>query len=72
MEHNAVMRPLHDLESAGVEISQVKCAPDGSLDPHLIEREVRQNTRMIVVNHASNVSGTILPIKEAGEIVISL
>lgn len=66
MEHNSVMRPLLDLASSGVEFTRLKCGADGTLDPALIEPAVQSRTRLIVLNHASNVCGTILPIHEAG------
>lgn len=68
MEHNAVMRPLNDLKDNGVEVSRVQCFLDGTMDPGMIEGLIQPNTRMIVMNHASNVCGTILPIREAGSI----
>jgi cysteine desulfurase/selenocysteine lyase len=68
MEHNAVMRPLHALERGGVELTQVACAPDGALDPTQVEAAICPNTRLIVLNHASNVCGTILPVAEVGQI----
>ncbi len=68
MEHNAVARPLHTLEQTGVEVSVVQCAPDGSLDPRGVELAVRDNTRMICMLHASNLTGTIMPVEEVGRI----
>jgi len=68
MEHNAVMRPLHDLQQKGVEFTQVPCESDGTLEPDQVEKAIRPNTRLIALNHASNVCGTILPIREVGEI----
>jgi cysteine desulfurase family protein len=68
MEHNSVMRPLRHVESKGVDLAVVPCSPAGSLNPEDVERAVRQNTRLIISNHASNVTGTILPIAEVGEI----
>ena len=69
MEHNSVMRPLRALERAGsVEIEVVACSSEGFLDPWALESAVKPRTRMIVLNHASNVVGTVLPIAEAGEI----
>lgn len=68
MEHNSVMRPLRALERDGVEVTVVRCSPEGLLDPTDIEKAIKPNTRMIALNHASNVVGTILPISEAGEI----
>ncbi len=66
MEHNAVMRPLRNLEAIGVEITRVACTIQGILDPIDIEKEIKNNTRLVVINHASNVCGTILPIHEIG------
>ncbi len=66
MEHNSVMRPLRDLEKKGIEVSIIPCSSEGKLDPQELEKRIQSNTRMIVLNHASNVTGTLLPIKEAG------
>ncbi len=68
LEHNSVMRPLRALERKGVEVSVMNCAANGSLDPGDIERAVRPYTRLIVLNHASNVVGTVLPVAEVGRI----
>ena len=69
MEHNSVMRPLRALEQAGsVEVEVVACSSGGFLDPSDLESAIKPHTRMIVLNHASNVVGTILPIAEVGEI----
>jgi cysteine desulfurase / selenocysteine lyase len=68
MEHNAVMRPLRALEAQGVEITVLPCRPDGTLDPAALEPAIRPRTRLIACNHASNVCGTILPIRELGAI----
>ncbi|MDH7487195.1 MAG: aminotransferase class V-fold PLP-dependent enzyme [Anaerolineae bacterium] len=68
MEHNSVMRPLRALERQGVEVTVVRCSPQGFLDPADVERALRPNTALIVLNHASNVAGTLLPVREAGAI----
>lgn len=68
MEHNSVMRPLRAMEIKGVEISVVACSTEGVLGPQDLEDAIRPNTRLIVLNHASNVVGTLLPIGEAGRI----
>ena len=68
LEHNSVMRPLRALEKKGVEVSVVNCAADGSLDPGDIERAIRPYTKLVVLSHASNVVGTILPVAEVGRI----
>lgn len=68
VEHNAVMRPLRQLEREGVDVTVLPCSPQGFLDPATIEPAIRANTVMIVLNHASNVVGSLLPIVEAGRI----
>ncbi|MBI3583470.1 MAG: aminotransferase class V-fold PLP-dependent enzyme [Nitrospinae bacterium] len=68
MEHNAVMRPLKRLEKEGISKTVVKCSKEGFLNPKDIEKEIKSNTKLIVITHASNVTGTILPIREVGEI----
>jgi cysteine desulfurase family protein len=64
IEHNAVMRPLRALEREGVRVAVVPCARDGSLDLSALRDALRPGARLVVVNHASNVVGTILPIAE--------
>lgn len=71
MEHNSVMRPLRVLERSGVELTVAGWAPDGTLDPHEIERAIRPNTRLIVLTHASNVVGTVLPVAAVGRLARS-
>ena len=66
IEHNAVMRPLRALEARGVELTVVPCSEQGQLDPADIEAALRPDTTLIVLNYASNVVGTILPIADVG------
>lgn len=66
MEHNSVMRPLRALEREGVEVTVVPCSPEGMLDPQAVLAALRPDTRLVVLNHASNVTGTILPVAEVG------
>ncbi|HDQ70751.1 MAG TPA: aminotransferase class V-fold PLP-dependent enzyme [Chloroflexi bacterium] len=68
MEHNSVMRPLRALEQAGVKLTVVPCSPAGFLDPAGVEAAIRPNTIMVALNHASNVTGSILPVAEVGRI----
>jgi len=68
VEHNSVMRPIRALERRGLEVTVVPCAQDGTLDSQRVEDAIRENTAMIVLNHASNVVGTILPVTEVGAI----
>ncbi|MDY6934379.1 MAG: aminotransferase class V-fold PLP-dependent enzyme [Spirochaetota bacterium] len=68
MEHNSVMRPLREMERRGVELSVVECSPNGELDPQDIKSSIKNNTRAIYLTHASNVTGTIMPIAEVAQI----
>ncbi|MBT9139794.1 MAG: putative cysteine desulfurase [Dehalococcoidia bacterium] len=70
MEHNAVVRPLSRLaREENVLVEQLECAKDGTLDLLKLRRALRPSTRLVVLTHASNVTGTILPVYEAGEIL---
>lgn len=69
VEHNAVMRPLRAMEQEGLAITVVPCAPDGSLDPIDVQCALQPRTRLVVLNHASNVCGTILPVAKVGRSV---
>ena len=66
MEHNAVMRPIRQLEKKGVSFTRAQCESDGSLKPEKILSCLRPNTKAVVMTHASNVFGTMLPIQEVG------
>ncbi len=68
IEHNSVMRPLRELETHGVQLSVVACRPDGTLDLKVMRQAITPGTRLVVVNHASNVMGAILPVAEIAQI----
>jgi cysteine desulfurase/selenocysteine lyase len=72
MEHNSVMRPLRALAAGdhgrAIDLTVVPCSPAGFLDPANLEAAMRPETAMIVLNHASNVCGSLLPVREAGAI----
>jgi cysteine desulfurase / selenocysteine lyase len=68
MEHNSVMRPLRAIENEGVELSVVRCSGTGELSPDDIADSIRKNTKLILITHASNVTGTIMPVAEIGKI----
>jgi len=68
MDHNAVRRPLRHLERNGVCLEIVPCAADGSLDITGIARVVDSTTRLVIVTHASNVVGTILPVAAVADV----
>jgi len=64
MEHNSVMRPLRDLEKKGVEVTQIRASEKGEIDPQDVLKSIRKNTKLIVLVHLSNVTGTIMPVEE--------
>jgi cysteine desulfurase family protein len=68
MEHNAMMRPLRALGSEGVGVTVVQCSSQGTLDPADVEAAIRSCTKLVALNHASNVVGTVLPVAEVGAI----
>jgi len=68
MEHNAVARPLEAAKRRGVEISYAQADAMGGVEPEQIEALIRSNTRVVVMLHGSNVSGTLLPISNVGKI----
>lgn len=65
MEHNSVLRPI---VASGVEYTIVPCNPDGSLDVANVEEAIRPNTKMLACTHASNVTGTIMPIRALSDL----
>ena len=68
MEHNAMMRPIRQLEKLGVEFDRMPCDKQGNLKLDAVEAMIRPNTRAIAMMHASNVCGTVLDIGAVGEI----
>lgn len=68
MEHNAVSRPLIALEKEGVELTIVKADSMGRINPDDIEKSIKENTKLIVTTHVSNLTGTIMPVEAIGKI----
>ena len=68
MEHNAVMRPLTQLAKHGVVFDRIPCDAEGRLQADRIETMLRLNTRLVLLAHASNVSGTVQDAAAVGEI----
>jgi cysteine desulfurase family protein len=68
MEHNSMMRPLRALERDGVRVTVVPCTPRGVLDVAAVEAAIRPNTKLVALNHASNVVGTLLPVAAVGDV----
>lgn len=68
LEHNAVMRPLRQLSAQNIHYTMIPADPDGTTHPESVEDLILPNTKAVIMLHASNVCGTILPIREIGEI----
>lgn len=69
MEHNSVLRPLKSMEERKIiEVDFVKCDKTGQLDPAKIKEAITEKTKLIIITYASNVTGTIMPVKEIADI----
>lgn len=70
LEHNSVLRPLMTLQDQGIiEVTLVAPDPDGFVSPEAIAAEIRDNTRLAVIGHASNVIGAIQPVAAIGRML---
>lgn len=68
MEHNAVVRPLHSVSKNGVDYTVLPCDKKGKLNAKQVEKSIKSNTRLVLINHVSNVFGTIQNIEEISDI----
>ena len=69
LEHNSVSRPLQAMaNSKQIELTRVDCNDEGIVDTDDIAAAIRQNTKLIVMTHASNVLGTIQDAKAIGAV----
>jgi len=69
IEHNSVVRPLRKLERQGVKVTRLPpSAKTGVVSAQDIESAIERDTKLVVVTHASNVTGVVQPIKEYGAI----
>jgi cysteine desulfurase / selenocysteine lyase len=69
LDHNAVLRPLHHLATCqGVEVDHVPFDGSGFVDPDAIKVRFKPNTKVVALNHASNVIGTVQPVAEIGRL----
>lgn len=66
MEHNAVMRPLVQMEHMGITFTRIPCTKEGELLTHELGACLRRNTKAVIMTHASNVCGTMMPLAEVG------
>lgn len=68
LEHNAMMRPLNQMVDQGVTFDRIPCTQQGELQLDAIEPLLKPNTKAIMMLHASNVCGTLMPLEQVGEI----
>ncbi len=68
MEHNGVMRPLCQMEEEGIFYDMTETDIEGNVRPEAVEALICPETKAVLMLHASNVCGTVMPIKEIGEI----
>lgn len=68
LEHNSVLRPLYQQREMGCEVEFVPFDQRGYIDPAEIESRIKNNTKLVVLNHGSNVIGTVQPVAEIGRI----
>ena len=66
IEHNSVLRPLKSATNHGVEVTLLRVDEEGKINFNALEREVRKNTKAVIINHASNVLGTVQHIEKIG------
>jgi cysteine desulfurase family protein len=68
LEHNSVIRPVNHLVKQGAEATYVVPDPEGYLDPEEIRKAIRPNTRLVILNHGSNVSGVVQDVTAIGAV----
>lgn len=69
VDHNSVLRPLRELHrKLGIEVTRVSADATARIDPAAFQRALRPNTRLVALVHATNVTGTIQPVADVGQI----
>jgi cysteine desulfurase family protein len=69
LEHNSVLRPLyHQSKFNGVKVDYVPFDTNGFVHPDDIKSKIKASTRLVIINHASNVIGTVQPVEAIGRI----
>ncbi|MBT7619214.1 MAG: aminotransferase class V-fold PLP-dependent enzyme, partial [Calditrichaeota bacterium] len=69
LEHNSVLRPLWHMElERGAEVTYLEFDENGFINPDDILKSIRSDTKLVIVNHSSNVIGTCQPVTEIGKI----
>ncbi|MCI6858659.1 MAG: aminotransferase class V-fold PLP-dependent enzyme [Eubacterium sp.] len=68
MEHNSVLRPLYEMEQAGVALTILPVDENGMIQSEDIEEAIRPDTEAVICTHASNVTGNMLNLYRIGEV----
>ena len=69
LEHNSVLRVLMELQRRGdISVTLIRPADDGMIDPDELRRRIRPDTKLIIMTHASNVTGAVQPVAAIGAI----
>ncbi|MCX6646903.1 MAG: aminotransferase class V-fold PLP-dependent enzyme [bacterium] len=68
VEHNSVIRPVNHKVQEGSEATYVVPDKEGYIDPEDIRKAIKKNTVLVIVNHASNVSGVVQDLKAIGAV----
>ncbi|ENK0840310.1 aminotransferase class V-fold PLP-dependent enzyme [Clostridium sporogenes] len=69
MDHNSVIRPLVSLEKSNkIELDILNCSEEGLINIEDFKNTIKDNTKLVVLSHASNIVGTIQPLETIGKI----
>jgi len=68
LEHNSVARPLEHLKDEGVEVTKLKSSLDSGVDPEDVKAAIKDNTKLVIMTHISNVTGTVNDIDAIGRV----
>ena len=68
LEHNSVARPLEHLKEQGVEVTKLNTSIETGVNPDDVAAAIKDNTRLVVISHISNVTGTISNIGAIGKV----
>jgi len=69
IEHNSISRPLTRLEREGfITLTRVRVSPTGMIEPDDLASALARRTRLVAIGHASNVLGSVQPLRAIGEV----
>jgi len=68
VEHNSVIRPVNHKVKEGAEATYIVPDNEGYIDPEDIQKAIKKNTTLVIVNHASNVTGVVQDLKAIGKV----